>query len=154
MLSSFVTIIAKSLEIAPISSPLCLADRSPFPALFQSFVSVDSARLKPHQNQHLHTSHPQLSLESTLDKKTGGGRGYGTRGPRSGGETDATVDDNSQLGRYRRTLLNLAEKLAQQHMKVMHAILPLHRIASAVVGGGTQAFLHILAKANVFLLHF
>jgi hypothetical protein len=49
---------------------------------------------------------------------------------------------------------NLAEELTEQHVEMMNAVLALDRIASAIIGGGAQAALHIFAKADVFLLNF
>ena len=52
------------------------------------------------------------------------------------------------------TSSNLPEKLPQQHVEMVHAILPLYRIPPSVVRRGMQTLLHVGAQHDVFLLHF
>jgi len=36
---------------------------------------------------------------------------------------------------------------------MVHAIFAFHRVAPAIISGGTQTALHVLTKSDVFLLH-
>src|ERR1700740_771853 len=49
--------------------------------------------------------------------------------------------------------LGSPEELSQQHMKVMDAVLSLHRIPPTIVGCRLQTALHAFAQSDVFLLH-